>query len=193
MDQLSHPPPPPSFPPSPLFIIANHPVGVYFSMYLLNAWPRNTFVPILLGSVVEAVGVGVLAWALWHEHLPSVYGTMALTGAGTGILLMPASLHAVGFFPQQVASVVALMAVALPFGGTLALTVMSAVFNNTSGILGSSPLRSLTTLVELPPAALAAVAAKAKVRERRAAGLRRNTMQGMARGIRVVASHSPIQ
>ena len=118
----------------------------------------------MLGSIVEAVGVGILAWALWRGHLPAILGMMALTGAGTGLRLMPASLHAVGFFPQHVATVVSLMAVALPLGGTLALTVMAAVFNNTSGIASSSPLRSVKTLDQLPPADLADVVHRAKVR-----------------------------
>ncbi|KAL1894514.1 hypothetical protein Sste5346_005749 [Sporothrix stenoceras] len=138
-------------------------VGVYLSMYFLNGWPRNTFVPLMLGSIVEAVGVGVLAWALYSGHLPAIFGMMALTGAGTGLRLMPASLHAVGFFPQHVATVVSLMAVALPLGGTLALTVMAAVFNNTSGIASSSPLRSVDTLDQLPPEALADVVHRAKM------------------------------
>ena len=33
-------------------------------MYLCNVYPRQTFHPLLLGSVIEAVGVGMLAWAL---------------------------------------------------------------------------------------------------------------------------------
>lgn len=79
----------------------------------------------MLGSVVEASGLGILAWALWSGHLPAIFGMMALTGAGTGLRLMPASLHAIAFFPQHVATVVALMTTALPLGGTLALTIMS--------------------------------------------------------------------
>ncbi|CAK7209354.1 hypothetical protein SCUCBS95973_000410 [Sporothrix curviconia] len=137
--------------------------GVYLSMYFLNAWPRNTFVPLMLGSAVEAMGVGILAWALWSGHLPAIFGMMALTGAGTGLRLMPVSLHAVGFFPQHVATVISLMAVALPLGGTLALTVMSAVFNNTSGIASSSPFRSAQTLDQLSPQDLADVVHRAQM------------------------------
>ncbi|ERT00109.1 hypothetical protein HMPREF1624_03478 [Sporothrix schenckii ATCC 58251] len=138
-------------------------IGVYLSMYFLNGWPRSTFVPLMLGSIVEAVGVGILAWALWNGHLPAIFGMMALTGVGTGLRLMPASLHAVGLFPQHVATVVSLMAVALPLGGTLAITVMAAVFNNTSGIASSSPLRTVKTLNELPPDALADVVNRARM------------------------------
>lgn len=56
------------------------------------------------------------------------------------------------------------MAVALPFGGTLALTIMSAVFNNTSGISSSSPLRDLKNLKTLAPEVQALVAHNTKVR-----------------------------
>lgn len=132
-------------------------------MYLLNGRPRNTFAPLMLGSVIEAIGVAALAWALWSEHLPAIICMMALTGAGTGLRLMPGSLHAVGFFPKHIATVVSVMAVAVPLGGTLALTVMSTVFNNASGIASTSPLRSVTTLNHLPPDELAAVEHKAKV------------------------------
>ncbi len=61
-------------------------------MYMCNVWPRKTFVPLMLGSISEAVGVGVLTWALWINHLPAVYGIMALTGAGTGMRFMPGML-----------------------------------------------------------------------------------------------------
>ncbi|KAK7752343.1 hypothetical protein SLS62_005679 [Diatrype stigma] len=108
-------------------------VGVYLSMLLCNTWPRQTFMPLLLGSVLEAVGLGLLAWALHAENKNVIFGMMAMTGAGTGLRILPGSLHAIGFFPDHVATVVSLMAVASPFGGTLALTIMSAVFNNTSG------------------------------------------------------------
>jgi len=69
----------------------------------------------------------------------------------------------VGFFPNHIATVISVMAVALPFGGTLALTIMSTVFNNTSGIASSSPLRDVATLHKQDPAVLAQVVHNAKV------------------------------
>ncbi|KAI1471391.1 MFS general substrate transporter [Daldinia caldariorum] len=117
-------------------------VGVYLSTFFCNIWPRQTFPPLFLGSLVEAIGVGMLAWALYFEHTPTIYGMMALTGVGTGLRFMPCSLHAIGFFPNHVATVISVMSVATTFGGTLALTIMSAVFNNTSGISKDSPLQS---------------------------------------------------
>ncbi len=53
-------------------------------MLMCNVYPRRRFSLILLGSIVEAVGVGILAWALFAEHTPTIFGMMALTGAGTG-------------------------------------------------------------------------------------------------------------
>lgn len=113
--------------------------GVALAVVFSNAWPRQTFPPLLLGSAVEAVGVGLLAWALGAgDRRPVVYAAMALAGAGTGLRFQPGSLHALGFFPGHVAQVTALMALAVPFGGTLALTLMSTVFNNVAGLAGGT-------------------------------------------------------
>ena len=58
-------------------------------MYFCNVTPRKTWVPLMLGSVIEAVGVGVLSWALYSEQTATIFGMMALTGAGTGLRFMP--------------------------------------------------------------------------------------------------------
>ncbi|KAI3555350.1 major facilitator superfamily transporter [Colletotrichum abscissum] len=127
-------------------------VGVYASAFMCNGWPRKTFPPIFLGSILEMLGIGLLAWALWTEHNPTVYGMMALTGVGTGLRIMPVPLHGVGYFPKKIAAVISLMAVAYPFGGTLGLTIMTTVFNNASGIGEDSPLRDFEALSRLPAA-----------------------------------------
>jgi hypothetical protein len=59
---------------------------------------------------------------------------MALVGCGSGMRFMASPLHGIGLFRHLRASVIGLMAVAIPFGGTIGLTIMSAVFNNTSGL-----------------------------------------------------------
>lgn len=74
-----------------------------------------------------------MAWALYFENKGAIFAMMALAGIGTGLRTLPGSLHANGFFPDHVTTIASLMAIAMPFGGTLALTIMSAVFNNTSG------------------------------------------------------------
>lgn len=104
--------------------------GVYLAVLFCNAWPRNTFLPLFLGSTLEAVGIGLLAWSLWTGHVASIYGMVAFSGVGTGLRFMPGTLHAVGFFPDSIASIVSLMGIAMPFGGAVALTIMSTVYNN---------------------------------------------------------------
>lgn len=55
------------------------------------------------------------------------------------------------------------MGVALPFGGTLALTIMATVFNNTSGIGPNSPLRYSNSLAGVPEPARSQILNNAKV------------------------------
>lgn len=99
-------------------------------MVFCNIWPRNTFVPLFLGSTVEAVGIGLLAWAMSTGKTATIYGMVAFSGVGTGLRFMPGTLHAVGFFPHSIATVISLMGIALPFGGALSLTIMTTVYNN---------------------------------------------------------------
>ncbi|CAN8101187.1 unnamed protein product [Discula destructiva] len=108
-------------------------IGVYLAMLFCNVWPRNTFLPLFLGSTIEALGIGLLAWAMSTGHVASIYGMVAFSGVGTGLRFMPGTLHAVGFFPDSIASIVSLMGIAMPFGGAVALTVMTTVYNNLAG------------------------------------------------------------
>ncbi|KAL0940893.1 tetracycline efflux protein [Colletotrichum truncatum] len=146
-----------------LFFTPGLGVGVYLSAFLCNSWPRQTFPPIFLGSIIEMVGVGLLAWSIYTEHTPTVYGMMALTGAGTGLRIMPVPLHGIGYFPKRIAAVISLMAVAYPFGGTLGLTVMTTVFNNASGLGNDSTKGDFTKLKDLPPDVQAIVTHDAKM------------------------------
>ncbi|POR32304.1 Major facilitator superfamily transporter [Tolypocladium paradoxum] len=109
-------------------------VGVYLCMFFCNRWPRMTFPPLFLGTTIEMVGVGVLAWAIYMDRMATILGMMALVGCGMGLRFMVAPLHGIGIFKSHRASVIGLMAVAVPFGGTIGLTIMSTVFNNTSGL-----------------------------------------------------------
>jgi hypothetical protein len=103
-------------------------------MIMCNFYPAQTFHPLFLGSVIEATGISVLTWALHNGHIATIYGMMALTGMGTGLRFMPGSLHGIGFFPNNVASVISMMSFANPFGSTIAMTLMGTVFNNKSGM-----------------------------------------------------------
>jgi len=137
---------------SPLFarIVLMQTVGVYLAMMFCNFWPRQTFLPLFRGSVTEATGISVLAWALHQGHPTTIAFMMAFTGAGTGLRFMPGTLHGVGFFPGDIAAVVAMTSFAVPFGGTLAMTLMSTVFFNKVGFsLNASPTQP--GLPKLPP------------------------------------------
>ncbi len=109
------------------------------SMFSSNVWPRQTLPPLILGGITSAVGITVLAWATYNENLSLIYGMMALTGHGVGIRLSAASLHGLAYFPSATAQITCLVSFALPFGGAVALTMMSTVFNNKSGDQQQSP------------------------------------------------------
>jgi hypothetical protein len=144
-------------------------------MYMCNRSPGQTFWPLLLGSVEEAVGLGVLTWAVSASQPRIVSGMMVVTGAGTGSRFMPASLHVAGVWPERLAPAMSLMRFAMPFGGTLALTIMNAVFNSkftsatsslslpisggNSGGISAQDTQSLDAIGELPSALQAAVRA----------------------------------
>lgn len=108
-------------------------------MFLINVWPRQTIPALLLGSVASAVGMTVLPWACQTDNTPLIYGMMALTGYGVGMNANPGSLHGLAFFPGMTAPISCLVSFAVPFGGTIALTIMSAVFNNRSGPAHQDP------------------------------------------------------
>jgi hypothetical protein len=99
-------------------------------MFMCNRWPRQTFFPLLIGTVIEPLGVTILAAAIKASNLPLIFGMLALTGVGTGIRFMPGTLHGVGYFPSQIPQIVSLMSLAVSLGGTFATTIMLNIFNN---------------------------------------------------------------
>lgn len=109
-------------------------VGIYICSMLCNVWPRKSFLPLILGTFIETVGIMVLVWALHVAHDPTIFGIMGLVGVGSGIRYMIAPMHGIGLFKAHRSTIIGLMAVAVPLGGTVGLTVMSALFNNTSGL-----------------------------------------------------------
>lgn len=106
-------------------------------------WPTLFF-----GTLVQAIAVGMLAYAMYTERSATVFGMMALVGFGTGLRFMSAPLHGVGIFRKHRASVIGLLSVAFPLGGTIGLTIMSTVFNNTSRFDSDT---NFSTIRELPP------------------------------------------
>lgn len=98
-----------------------------------NTWPRETFPPLLLGPITSAVGITVLAWATHEGTTATILGMIPLTGHGVGMRMSPSALHGLAFFPDMTAQVTCLVSLTIPLGGTVALTLMSTVFNNKSG------------------------------------------------------------
>ncbi|KAF7545197.1 hypothetical protein G7046_g9617 [Stylonectria norvegica] len=109
-------------------------VGVFLCSFICNTWPRMTFPSIFFGTIIELVGIGLLAWSMYADRSATVFGMMAMVGCGCGMRFMASPLHGIALFKAHRASVIALMAVAVPFGGTIGLTIMASVFNNTSGL-----------------------------------------------------------
>lgn len=130
------------FSPNQKHLTNHNTVGVYLAMYMCMVYPAQTFHPLFLGSIIEALGVSILTWALHNGHIATIYGMMGLTGCGTGLRFMPGTMHGVGFYPNNIASVISMMTFAAPFGSTIAMTIMGTVFNNRSGMPKSSNLTS---------------------------------------------------
>lgn len=120
-------------------------VGVYAAMYCCNVYPRKTFPPLFLGSIVEALGITILTWALNKGHTPTIYGMMALSGVGTGLRSMPGTLHGIGFFPNHITSVISVFSFAILLGGAVGMTLMESVFNNKFALPSAQGSSSATT------------------------------------------------
>ena len=58
-------------------------------MFACNIYPRQTWFPLTFGTIIEPLGITMLAVALGWGNLPVIYGMLALAGAGTGIRFMP--------------------------------------------------------------------------------------------------------
>lgn len=105
-------------------------IGVYSAIALCNFWPRQTFYPLLVGTAIETAGIAALTYAVKSRQHVLVNVMMGLAGVGTGLRLMPCNLHFAGMFGHKLAPAYSLLRFSQPFGGTLALTVMGAVFQN---------------------------------------------------------------
>ena len=126
-----------------LYYVPGIGIGVYAAIFICNAYPRQTFPPLLLGTIVETAGISALAYAVKARNATLVNVMMGVAGAGTGLRFMPSSLHLAGMFRDQLAPVFSILRFATPFGGTLALTIMGSVFQNQmSDYFGSSAVRA---------------------------------------------------
>jgi hypothetical protein len=105
-------------------------VGVYLAMFLCNVWPAQTFYPLFIGSIVEGVGLSALAWAVSVRNVTLVKVFLAVSGSGTGFRFMPVVLHAAGIWSTRVPAMQSLLSFMLPFGETIGISMMGAVFSN---------------------------------------------------------------
>ena len=136
-------------------------------MFICNVWPRKTWHPLAFGTIVEALGITLLAAAVGWDHLPTVYGMLALTGVGTGIRYMPGTLHGVGYYRKHIASIVSMVQLSIALGSTLASTIMLNIFNNEMANAGihlnaGSSTSSLSGINKLPKAKLEYLRSHAK-------------------------------
>jgi predicted MFS family arabinose efflux permease len=113
-----------------LYYVPGLGAGVYTAIFLCNVAPRQTFWPLFIGTIVETAGFAALTYAVKSMNHTLVNAMMVIAGFGTGIRLMPESLHLAGMFRNRLAPAYSMLRFAMPFGGTLALTVMGAVFQN---------------------------------------------------------------
>jgi MFS family permease len=113
-----------------LYYVPGLGAGVYVAIFLCNVAPRQTFWPLFIGTIVETAGFAALTYAVKSMNHTLVNVMMVIAGFGTGIRLMPENLHLAGMFRNRLAPAYSMLRFAMPFGGTLALTVMGAVFQN---------------------------------------------------------------
>jgi hypothetical protein len=100
------------------------------AMFTCNVWPRKTWWPLFIGTIIEPTGIVMLAVVLGWGKVATIYGILALSGVGTGIRMMPGTLHGVGYFPKDIASIVSMMSLSVSVGGVFSLTLMFTIFNN---------------------------------------------------------------
>lgn len=113
-----------------LYYVPGLGVGAYGAIFLVKKWPRQTFPPLVFGTVLETAGLATLAYAVHRRDSILVKVMMAVSGIGTGIRFMPSNVHLTGMLEKQTAAAFSMPRFAQPFGGTLALTIMGAVFQN---------------------------------------------------------------
>lgn len=114
-----------------LYYLPGLAVGSYLAMFACNVWPLQTFITLFLGVLIEPLGLTLVALALDRGGMPFIIVTLVLTGVGSGVRFMPGTLHGIGYYPHQIASVVSLMSLMISLGGTIATTLMMNIFNNT--------------------------------------------------------------
>ncbi|KIW27540.1 uncharacterized protein PV07_07270 [Cladophialophora immunda] len=141
-----------------LYYVPGLAIGVFAARYCCNSWPRQTFWALFIGTIIETAGIAVVTAAIKKRDEVLVTVMMAFSGAGTGALFMPSNVHLAGMFPSSLSAAYSLVRFSLPFGGTVALTIMSSVFQNrldqkfnlNSDGVQSATLRTITAADSAP-------------------------------------------
>lgn len=117
-----------------LYFLPGLAAGVYLNSFMRSSILGMTF-PCIFGALLfQIVGLSVLAYGMDQKNKPLIFGMLAVTGFGLGLRLTTVTLHGVAQFRQNRATVIGLLALMVPLGGTIGLTIMSTVFNNASGL-----------------------------------------------------------
>ncbi|KAH8588360.1 major facilitator superfamily domain-containing protein [Bisporella sp. PMI_857] len=127
--------------------------GAYTAIFMCNVYPRQTWVPLFSGTLLEPLGITILAVALGSRNTSLIYGMLALTGVGTGIRFMPGTLHGVGYYPGHISSIVSLILLSVSLGGTFSMTIMLNIFNtrmSRNGISFTGNAGSFASIEQLP-------------------------------------------
>ncbi|CAN9377304.1 unnamed protein product [Alternaria alternata] len=123
-------------------------VGVYVAAMLCNRWPRQTFSPLLIGSIVEGVGLALLTYSISIRHITLVKVFLAVSGAGTGLRFMPIALHAAGIWSTRIASMQSLLSFMVPLGETVESTLGNGISLPATGPPSLELLNSLPAAVK---------------------------------------------
>lgn len=70
-------------------ILLTETIGTYLSMFGCTIYPCQTWFSLALGTIIEPLGLTILATGLRGVDLPTICGMLALIGIGTGIRFMP--------------------------------------------------------------------------------------------------------
>ncbi|KAF7453452.1 ProP, Permease major facilitator superfamily [Pyrenophora tritici-repentis] len=113
-----------------LFYLPGLGLGVHSATLLCNKWPRQTYSPLLLGSIVECLGLTLLTYSVYIRNTIMVKIFLAVAGAGTGLRFMPVVLHGAGIWSTCISSMQSLLSFMIPLGETIGISLMGSVFSN---------------------------------------------------------------
>ncbi|KDQ08492.1 hypothetical protein BOTBODRAFT_138939 [Botryobasidium botryosum FD-172 SS1] len=104
--------------------------GVLISTQMIRLFRQPKY-PIILGGILQCVGVGLLSMGLQANNHGQINGFLALCGVSVGLCFGPLAMHARFCQPEdRVAIVVTLNLFFRTAGGTIGLAQLAAVLNS---------------------------------------------------------------